>query len=584
MTVRKFVAVFVLGAFCLFSWSCGGFGVKKTVKNDVAAVDRNNTDLRIVNVITKSGKNIVFKEKEPARFLPDGSAVVGITLQDLELAKADIKTLQKDKKGKIERIETNDGRAFIVVSATEDAERVLFSANAPIRIPSADIQQVWIRKTDVGMTVLISVVIVAAGIALMAILVHSLDKGIEESTPFWESCPFVYSYNGEEYVLDAEPYGMAISEGLQRTDWVEMSNLRDVGGKYRVLLANELDETQYTDELKLVVVDHAAGVKIAPDVAGRMHTFERPLPPLKAVDREGRDILPFVAENDRVFWVSRLEGKSPDDAEMRDELVMEFAKPAAAKKAKLLANVWTTQWGSLSTGKFLGLFGSSLPEQYADVDRFGPTYGRLMSFMSNEELYTLKVWVETPSGWKARGMIIGGAPVIAKDKAYLLDVSDVPGEVLRIKLRPPVNFWMVNSLAVDYGEDSPVRVTELAAETAVDQAGRDVRGELAGTDRSYLASPDRGERTDLVFPAPPARGGLDRTVFVKASGFYNIHVDARGEPQTALIDRVLGEPGFAARYSFREYLEWEAGLRARLEKPKGHAGGSQLPSARPDGR
>jgi hypothetical protein len=35
-----------------------------------------------------------------------------------------------------------------------------------------------------------------------------------------------------------------------------------------------------------------------------------------------------------------------------------------------------------------------------------------------------------------------------------------------------------------------------------------------------------------------------------------------GEPNTGLVERVLGEPGFAARYSFREYLKWEAGVRA----------------------
>jgi len=60
--------------------------------------------------------------------------------------------------------------------------------------------------------------------------------------------------------------------------------------------------------------------------------------------------------------------------------------------------------------------------------------------------------------------------------------------------------------------------------------------------------------------------GLERTVFVKASGYYKVHIDAKGEPQTGLIARVLGEPGFAARYSFREYQKWEAGLRARLER------------------
>jgi hypothetical protein len=569
---RRVVSLFVLAAFGLFNWSClmprRPMGVQRTVKKDISQVESTNRELRIVNVITKSGDNIAFKPKDPGNFLPDGTAVVGNTDQWFEFDKAEVKIAYKGKARRVDSVETKNGRVYKAISATEEADKIRMLTSAPITIPSSDIQQVWIRKTNVGMTVALAVVTVAAGIALTYVFFDAIGKAFEDafSGPEWESCPFVYSYNGEEYVLDAEPYGMAVSEGLKRTDWVEMSNLRAVDGKYRVLLANELDETQYTDELKLAVVDHAVGVKIAPDTSGRFHTFGHQVAPSRAVDQKGRDVLKFVAANDRVFWTSRLEEKNPEDVDLRDELVFEFPKPAGAETARLLANAWTTQWGSLSAGRFLRLFGSSLPERYADVDRFGPTYRQFLAWMSSEELYTLKIWVETPSGWKSRGMIYGGAPVVAKDKAYVLDVGDVPGDVLRIKLRPPVNFWMVNSLAVDYGEESPIQATELPAETAVDQAGRDVRTELAATDDSYLESPQSGQRTELVFAAPPARERLERTVFVKASGYYRIHIDARGEPQTELVSRVLGEPGFAVRYSFREYLKWEASLRAQADK------------------
>jgi hypothetical protein len=579
MSVKKIVSLFVLAAFALFNLSCSSYsrssGFLRTVKKDIDQVDRTNEKSRIVNVITKTGESIVFTQKSPAHFLPGGGGVVGQTLQDFEFDKKDVKIFYKGKSGRISKIEAADGQTYKVLSSTEDADTVRISAYAQLTIPVSDIQQVWIRKANTAANAVMYTVMIGATLLLVAGIIALAS--IDCESPEWESCPFVYSFNGEEYVLDAEPYGMAVSEGLKRTDWVEMSNLRDVDGQYRVLLANELDETQYTDELKLAVVDHAAGLKVAPDIAGRMHTFARPLAPTKAADQNGRDILRFVAENDRVFWLSPLEEKSAEDAEMRDELVFEFPKPAGATRAKLLANAWTTQWGSLSAGRFLRLFGSSLAERYADVDRFGPTYGQFLRWMASEELYTMKIWVETPSGWKARGMIYGGAPVIAKDKAYILDVADVPGEVLRIKLRPPVNFWMVNSLAVDYGEDSPVRVTELTAGKAVDPTGRDVRQDLAATDGTYLASANRGERTELVFAVPPLTEGLARTVFVKASGYYRIHIDAKGEPQSELIARVLDEPGFAARYSFREYQKWQAALRAQVEKATGRGNRAPAP-------
>ncbi|MCX6567493.1 MAG: hypothetical protein NT147_00380 [Candidatus Aminicenantes bacterium] len=528
-------------------------------------IDSVNPQAAVVSVVTKSGRIVDFRKNSPGRVVPGSNAIIGKTLQYIDVDRADVQKMITDKKGKLVTLITAGGSAYEVVYSTEEGGKLHFSAYVPITIPFSDVQQVWIRKSDTGRSVLAGAGLIAAGVVVVGLIsvlafAHLLNA---------ESCPFIYSWDGEEYVLDAEPYGAAISEGLKRTDWVELSNLREVDGEYRVLLTNELDETQYTDELKLVAVDHAPGAKIAPDLAGGFHTFSSPRPPVSAVDQNGRDILPFVAKCDKALWQSALEEKNPDDGgEFRDELVFEFPKPVGAKRVKLLANAWTTQWGSLSAGKFLELYGSSLPEQYEDIDGHGPMYGRILSWMATEELYTLKVWVETPGGWKARAMIMGGAPVITKDKAYAFDVGDIPGETLRIKLRPPVNFWMVNSLAVDYGEEAPVHGTELAAEKAVDHTGRDVRATLAATDGSYLESPNAGERTELVFAAPPIKDGLARTVFVKASGYYKIHLNAMGEPKTGLVERVLGEPGFAARYSFHEYLKWEADIRAEQTAAK----------------
>jgi hypothetical protein len=565
METKKFLSLFVLAAFVFFDSSCltprspGGF--KKTVKKDVAAVNQNDTKLQIVNVITTDGRNIPFNAKDPAHFLVDGSAVQGVTMREFAVEKMDIKSARRDKSGRILEIETSDGRTYKTVSATEEADRVLIRANAPILIPYGDIQQVWIRKSDSTANVIVALLVVGGAVGATVAIVDGLKN--TDLGPEWESCPFVYSYDGEKYILDAEPYGMAITEGLKRVDWVELSKLREDNGKYRVLLANELDETQYTDELKLVVVDHAPGVEIAPDITGRIHTFPQHLAPTKAVDQKGRDILPFVAADDLVFWVSRLAEKTPDDPVMRDELVFEFPKPAGARRAKLLANVWTTQWASRSARLVLELYGTSLPEAYADVDRHGRTYGKVLQWMANEEIATLKVWVETAAGWQVRNMIYGGAPVITKDRAYLLDVADAPGETLRIKLRPPVNCWMVNFLAVDYAEDEPFDTVEIAAETALGPDGEDVRGMLAATDRAYLEAPRQGEMTMLTFAAPPVRPDRERTVFVKASGYYRIHIDARGEPQTELIERVFQEPDFAARMAFLDYRDWEAAVLAK---------------------
>jgi hypothetical protein len=189
-----------------------------------------------------------------------------------------------------------------------------------------------------------------------------------------------------------------------------------------------------------------------------------------------------------------------------------------------------------------------------------------MNWFTNEELYLLKIWVETKDGWKVRGMIPGGEPRLTKDRAFVLDIGDCPGQSLRIKLRPPVNFWMVNSLAVDYSQDLPVETTEMSAVEATDQDGHDVRMSLAALDNDFLATPNDGGRAEIVFAAPPLKTGLDRTILLKAAGYYDIRLDTTAEPRLQLFNRAENEPGFAVRYAFEEYKRWEEGLRANLGK------------------
>jgi len=408
--------------------------------------------------------------------------------------------------------------------------------------------------------------ILYGGVAILAaLLIYGMETAPEPPPP--ESCPFIHSFNGDKYIFDAEPYGAAICQGLKRTELCGLEHIEEVDGKYRLLITNELEETQYTDELNLLVVDHPPGVKAVPNTLGGIHTISYPFPPHIAYDNRGKGLLPYVDKKDGVFWQSRIEEKNPAKKEdLRDELIFEFPKPRKSKDAKLIVNAYTTFWGSQILKRFLDLHGNEIHEWYSEVNNFGPAYYKVTNMNIREELYYLKIKVETESGWKSKGLIFGGGPFISDDKAYPIDISDVPGDTIKIKLVPPACFWMIDYIAIDYTEDLPIQIAEIEPIEAMDHKGKDVREILAKNDNNYLIMPNTGDFAELVFKSPPRQDGLERSVILRASGYYDIHLEAKGEPRREILRRFLGEPEFAVQYAFKEYLNWKEKNMNRIKR------------------
>jgi hypothetical protein len=543
---NKIVSLFTLVAFIIFTFSCYIYTTKKERGETVYT---KGGKVLVLAVMKTSGEYIEFPKDLPGQI--DRDTIVGTTtsLKELEIEPNLVERIKKDQEGKIIEITTKDGTTYRDMTIREEENKFIcsFYEYGKISIPLSEVQLAWVKRVDPALTFLTVMGGISAGILALAVII-ALTK---------ESCPFIYSFDGESYIFDAEPYGGAICQGLKRTEWCGLEHLREVSGQYKMKITNEVNETQYTDEIKLVVVDHPKGVKVIPDVSGKIHTISQPITPIQASDGKGRDLMPYVSKNDWIFWQTRTEDKDPDRKEnLKDELTFEFPRPEGAANAKLLFNGCNTLWGSQVLKRFLDLYGNKVFEWYDDVNNLGPSFHRLMNLDLREELCRLYIRVETKDGWKSKGMILGGGPFVSEDRIYSLDLRDVPGDRLKIKLTPPSAFWMINYLAVDYTEDLPIKIKEIEAIKAIDHKGQDIREILAKTDNNYLAMPETGDSAELVFESPAITDDMERSVILKASGYYDIHLEARGEHQTEIIEKIFTEPGFIVQYAFKEYLKW----------------------------
>jgi len=138
---------------------------------------------------------------------------------------------------------------------------------------------------------------------------------VRESERLASSCPFLYVWDGTQFVfatdiLGVAPLGHLMPDGSYiRPNPEELvrlgSGLQPRDGKFVFQLTDELREVDYFDQVRLLAVDHPASEEIyANEIFSSMpapptlHAVKRRMTPVAARDQRGRDVLAQVRSRD----------------------------------------------------------------------------------------------------------------------------------------------------------------------------------------------------------------------------------------------------------------------------------------------
>lgn len=189
------------------------------------------------------------------------------------------------------------------------------------------------------------------------------DQSLIESQMLKGSCPFLYTWNGNEYVFvkdimwrSALGMPLGIMGGTTAYAFPDASDdylkipgefLKPKNGKYSINVTSELWETIYFDKVQLVAVDHPDTIDVfvdekfsGPPFPGmKIYAVNKKHIPVSAVDSEGNDVLSFISDKDDIY----LSGFNPERyqgiTEMRD-IILDFGKIDVSKKSFLFLQGW----------------------------------------------------------------------------------------------------------------------------------------------------------------------------------------------------------------------------------------------------
>ena len=192
------------------------------------------------------------------------------------------------------------------------------------------------------------------------------DQDIVEQQVLKGSCGFLYVWDGEKYTFATDmvwrsalgmPLGIMGGTATYGSPHASREYLRvpgemlkRKGGVYSLKITEELWETLYLDELRLVAVDHPDSVGVYVDERFvptspaiprlRLYDVVREHIPRSATDERGRDLLPALRAKDDVYVANLMPERYQGVTEMHD-LILDLADDLAPGDSVLLfLNGW----------------------------------------------------------------------------------------------------------------------------------------------------------------------------------------------------------------------------------------------------
>lgn len=432
-------------------------------------------------------------------------------------------------------------------------------APAHLKVPISKIKYFEVEELNAGKTILLTAGIVGVTAGLIAILSNANEESSPPPQPVGNtqfSCPLIYSLGDFDYKLESETFAGAVFKGVEKTSYDVLNYLKPVNGFYRIRLVNARQETEYVNELKLIVVDHSPAVSVIPDFIGRIHTITKLVRPFGVYDKEGHDLTTVLDKIDGHYWESNLNTVDVHKkGDLVDYITASFSKPPHAQNVKIVVSGLNTKLAYFALEKIFAFQGSLGMNWYNKLDSDSTERARFIGWLMREGMLHISVWDGTK--WSERSAIQDVGPGVEKTQITILNVADIQDDTLKVRFSFRTGLWRLDRIAVDYSPDSPVRICKLTSDSAKNEKGLDISNLISESDLAYYVT-ICGEYANIRFTVPPKNPELARTVIAKTRGFYNQWSTPVKNPQPKVVERILNEPLYGSKLLIPLWLKENA--------------------------
>ena len=334
------------------------------------------------------------------------------------------------------------------------------------------------------------------------------------------SCPTIYSYDGENYSLQAECFSYSVCPMAEDSDLDRIDSGYSYENKYRLKVTNEALETHYINHMQLAYVDHHPEYEAFPTDDHEIILFGPDNLVDQARNKMGNEITDLISTRDTSWFQSDSSALAQlTEKIVEDWIEIHFRKPTDVKKIVLALRLRNTL---LNTVLFYDVMLRSAGIQSLDW-MAGKDLNPLYAWHFNKwytNHFGLRIQIWNGQEFETVRWIGDCGPIAWRQVAINLHVPEDEDARIRLSFLP--DNWMIDWVGVSLpvGDDPVVHQTNCQRLTKISNNKIDIDpAPIIEADDDYLVTYP-AEVYHAIFQVPDQKPNLHRTYFLKSQGYY----------------------------------------------------------------
>jgi hypothetical protein len=360
------------------------------------------------------------------------------------------------------------------------------------------------------------------------------------------SCPFIYGWNGADYILEGEAFATAWGQALEMNTCTVLPSLNERKGELSVRITNERPETHYINAVNLVaaVVDDNATVYA--DAQNTLWPVYETLPPAWAHDQTGADITAKLQWKDGEYWESDFLPER-GGTQFQDVVDVVFPKPSSKNEATLVVHAINTRIFDTVIGMVSQYMGDESLAFVSTVEHDPEMIAILKQWLDET---SLKASLWDGGKWEPLVTLLPEANEVPFSRVIRFNVRDIVGDSVKIRLTSLADVWKLDAVGVDWSSVHPLTPKPVPLVSAIGSNGKDFALTLGHADDQYaVVLPP--EKIDFTFQSLQAyalgeQPGKKIVYGLNVQGYlHEWFPESRDQSQFMLVNQMKGETKIA---------------------------------------